>query len=190
MINYSMTSTQKAKGGAWEREVATYMSKLYESSFVRAAHSGAYIGGTNNHRTETLSNNQIRSFKGDIVPPDDWINFNAEAKSYKDFPFHQLPTGKCPIFDSWAKQVLDVAKKNDINIIFMKFTRKGKFIAVESKYTWVADNFIHYNSENSGEWIIMEFQHFFDLNKDLLKSYSITTQENSQIINQAQLGTS
>jgi hypothetical protein len=170
-----MTSPQKAKGGAWEREVATYMSKLYESSFVRAAHSGAYIGGTNNHRTETLSTNQVRSFKGDIIPPDTWTTFNAEAKSYKDFPFHQLPTGKCSVFDSWVKQLMDVAAEGDMNILFMKFTRKGKFVAVESKYTWVADNFIHYNSETHGEWIIMDFDHFFKLNKELIKSYSGST---------------
>jgi len=171
-----MTSPQKTKGSAFEREVATYMSKLYESSFVRAAHSGAYIGGSNNHRAEKLSTNQVRSFKGDIIPPDDWGNFNAEAKSYKDFPFHQLLTGKCTVLDGWIKQLKEVADENDMNIIFMKFSRKGRYVAVESKFTWVADNFSHYNSETSGEWIIMEFEHFFKLNKELVKAYSGTTQ--------------
>lgn len=175
-----MTAKARIKGNAFEREVATYMSKLFESSFVRAAHSGAYIGGTNNHRAETLSTNQVRSFKGDIIPPDNWLNFNAEAKSYKDFPFHQLLTGKCAVIDEWIKQIKDVANEDDMNILFMKFTRKGRFVAVESKYTWVADNFIHYNSEISGEWIIMEFEHFFKLNKDLVKLYSGSTQNNTQ----------
>jgi hypothetical protein len=39
----------------------------------------------NAHRKQYLSEGQIKSFKGDIIPPDTWNKFNAEAKSYADF---------------------------------------------------------------------------------------------------------
>lgn len=174
-----MPSPQKAKGSSFEREVANYLSAAYNESFIRAPGSGAYVGGKNQSRKDFLHEGQIRSFKGDIVPGETFVNFNAECKSYQDFPFHLLMTGECKVIDGWIKQLMDVAEKDDCNILFMKFNRKGKFVAVESKYTWVADNFIHYRSETSGEWIIMEFEHFFRLNKDLLKLYSGSTDTKS-----------
>lgn len=172
-------SKSKQKGNSFEREVATYMSKLYEDSFVRAAHSGAFIGGSNNHRKSTLSDNQTKSFKGDIVPPDSWYTFNAEAKSYADFPFHLLLSGDCKQIDGWLDQLMAVAETDDCNVLFMKFNRKGKYVAVQAKYTWVTDNFIYYSSAKFGDWIIIEFQHFFKLNKDLLKVYSGSTSSTS-----------
>jgi hypothetical protein len=167
-----MPSPSKNKGSSFEREIAQFLTKTYNESFIRAPGSGAYVGGKNQSRKQYLHEGQVRSFKGDIVPGETFKLFNAECKSYADFPFHLLPTGECKVIDTWLKQLMDVAEDNDCNILFMKFNRKGKFVAVESKMTWVADNFIHYRSEKSGEWIIMEFEHFFRLNKDLLKAYS------------------
>ena len=54
----------------------------------------------------------------------------------------------------------------------MKFNRKGKYVAVQSKLTWVTDNFIYYTSKNLNDWLIIEFDHFFKHNKDLVKTYS------------------
>ena len=167
-----MPSASKNKGSSFEREIAKFLTDLYGESFIRAPGSGAYVGGKNQSRKEFLHEGQIRSFKGDIVPGQSFNKFNAECKSYADFPFHLLLTGECKILDGWIKQLMDVAETDDCSVLYMKFNRKGKFIAVQSKFTWVADNFIHYNSETTGEWIIMEFDHFFRLNKDLLKIYS------------------
>lgn len=181
-INYSMPSPQKAKGSNFEREVANFLSTTYNESFIRAPGSGAYVGGKNQSRKEFLHEGQIRSFKGDIVPGQSFTKFNAECKSYADFPFHLLMTGECKVIDGWLKQLMDVAEDDDCSVLYMKFNRKGKFVAVESKFTWIADNFIHYNSDTSGEWIIMEFDHFFKLNKDLLKVYSGSTDTKSDEI--------
>ena len=167
-----MPSASKNKGSSFEREIAKFLTDLYGESFIRAPGSGAYVGGKNQSRKEFLHEGQIRSFKGDIVPGQSFNKFNAECKSYADFPFHLLLTGECKVLDGWIKQLMDVAETDDCSVLYMKFNRKGKFIAVQSKFTWVADNFIHYNSDSTGEWIIMEFDHFFRLNKDLLKIYS------------------
>jgi len=174
-------SKSKNKGNAFEREVANFLSKTYNESFVRAAHSGAFIGGTNNHRKEYLSENQVKSFKGDIIPPDDWKHFNAEAKSYADFPFHLLLTGDCKVIDAWIDQLMDVADEGDINLLFMKFNRKGRYVAGQSKLTWVSDNFIYYTSKKQGDWTIFEFDSFFNHNTDILKTYSTSTDTKSNI---------
>ena len=167
-----MTSPQKQKGSSFEREVAQFLSSLYNESFIRAPGSGAYVGGKNQQRMEFLHEGQIRSFKGDIVPGQSFTKFNAECKSYADFPFHLVLTGDCKQLNTWLDQMMAVAEPNDLNILFMKFNRKGKYVAVQSKLTWVTDNFIYYTSKNLNDWLIIEFDHFFEHNKDLVKTYS------------------
>ena len=167
-----MPSPQKAKGSGYEREVAKFLSDLYGESFIRAPGSGAYVGGKNQARTQFLHEGQIRSFKGDIVPGESFSKMNAECKFYADFPWHLLLTGECKQLDSWLEQLLDVADPDDFNILFMKFNRKGQYVAVQPKHTWIIDNFCFYGSKTYGDWYIAEFNSFFKLNKDLVKLYS------------------
>ena len=66
-----MTSKSKIKGSSFERECAKFLSELYSASFHRNLNgSGAYIGGRNVFRKNTLSESQIRNSKGDITPPE------------------------------------------------------------------------------------------------------------------------
>jgi hypothetical protein len=167
-----MPSPQKAKGSGFEREIAKYLSEKYNESFIRAPGSGAYIGGKNQSRTQILHEGQIRSFKGDIVPGQTFTKMNVECKFYADFPFHLLLSGECKVIDAWLEQLMDVADPDDCNILFMKFNRKGRYIAVQSKLTWVTDNFLYYTSPKNGDWIITEFDSFFLHNSKLLKAYS------------------
>jgi hypothetical protein len=166
-----MPNPQKQKGNSFEREVATFLSQLYNESFIRAPGSGAYVGGKNQVRTQILHEGQIRSFKGDIVPGQSFNKMNAECKSYADFPFHLVLTGHCKVLDGWIDQMMSVAENDDLNILFMKFNRKGKFVCVQTNLTWVTDQFLYYTSEKHKDWIIIEWEHFFRLNKDLLKTY-------------------
>lgn len=172
MISSSMPSPQKQKGSGYEREVAKFLSEKYGESFIRAPGSGAYVGGKNQVRKEILHEGQVRSFKGDVVPGHSFKNMNIECKFYKDFPFHLLLTGECKVLDGWLDQLLDVADPDDVNILFMKFNRKGQYVAVQSKLTWVSDNFLYYTSKKYGDWLIFEFDSFFNLNTSLLKTYS------------------
>jgi hypothetical protein len=167
-----MPSPQKQKGSSFEREVAVFLTGLYGESFIRAPGSGAYVGGKNQSRTQILHEGQIRSFKGDIVPGQSFPKFNAECKSYADFPFHLVLGGECKVLDGWLQQMMDVADTDDFNILFMKFNRKGRFVVVQSKYTWVTDQFMYYTSPKLGDWLVIDFDHFFNLNKDLVKAYS------------------
>ena len=80
-----------------------------------------------------------------------------------------------------------VADTDDVSVLFMKFNRKGKFVAVQSSLTWSSDNFMYYSSKSHNDWIIIEFEQFFKLNRDLLKTYSsvISTDTMSRNLNQA-----
>jgi hypothetical protein len=178
-----MPSPQKQKGSSFEREVATFLTELYGESFIRAPGSGAYVGGKNQVRTQILHEGQIRSFKGDIVPGQSFNKMNAECKSYADFPFHQVLAGDCKVLDGWIDQMMSVAESNDLNILFMKFNRKGKFVVVPSTLTWVTDNFLYYTSSKHKDWVIIEFEHFFNLNKELFKKYCGTTDTTSTVLN-------
>ena len=167
-----MTSKSKSKGNSFEREVAKFLSDTYEDSFVRVPNSGAYIGGSNVHRKQSLNENQAKSFKGDIVGPDSWKFFNAECKNYGEFPFHLVLTGECKLLNEWLDQLMAVAEPDDLNILFVKVSRKGKFVCVQTKHTWVTDQFLYYSSKAHKDWLIIEFDHFWKYNSNLVKTYS------------------
>lgn len=167
-----MTSPSKAKGNSFERRVADFLTNLYGEKFIRAPGSGAYVGGKNVHRKSTLHEAQIRNFKSDIVPGESFPKLNAECKSYKDFPFHQLYSGKIKILESWINQCMDVADPGDFNILLMKFNRKGEFVAVAESYNIVlapTQNFSVYYTADHGKWLIVDFDQFWELNRDRVK---------------------
>lgn len=171
-----MPSKGKAKGNGWEREVADFLSDLYGESFVRVPNSGAFIGGKNSHRKTNLSEEQIRGFKGDIIPGPSFPNLNLEAKFYKDFAFHQVAVGACKQLDQWIEQMKDTCDETDVNLLTMKFNRKGAFVAFE--YKWVPDliagpNYMQYNNIKYDErWLITEFNTFWNLNSLAIKELS------------------
>ena len=168
-----MPSPSKAKGNSFERQTADFLTRLYGEKFIRAPGSGAYVGGVNTARKQVLHEGQIRAFKGDIVPGQSFPKFNAECKSYKDFPFHQLFQGNIKILESWIDQCMDVADPEDFNILFMKFNRKGTFIAVQSQPNHTKLFFtrhFNYASKNHGHWFVMDHDLFWELNADTVKS--------------------
>lgn len=170
-------SKSKAKGNSWERAVAKFLTEMYDESFIRAPHSGAYIGGTNSFRKQTLDESQIKSFKGDIVPPAEWVHFNAEAKSYADFPFHQLYQGPVLILEKWLEQLMDVADAGDFNILIMKFNRKGSFVAIQPTPSLTINaNYSNYTSPKYGTWIIQDFVSFWQANKQIVKNLATKAQ--------------
>jgi hypothetical protein len=168
-----MTSRQKAKGNSFEREVAKFLTEAYSEPFHRIVNSGAYVGGTNQSRKSQLDQHQVKSFRGDINAPDSWPYFNCEAKSYADIAFHQFYTG-CSQLDGWLEQLMQVAEPSDVNILFMKITRRGRYIAVQSHLNWLRDcNYTMYNSSTTGSWLIYNFENFFESNISKLKQFSI-----------------
>lgn len=170
-------SKSKTKGNSWERTIAKFLTEQHGASFIRAPHSGAYIGGTNSVRMSVLDNSQIKSFKGDIVPPEAWTHFNAEAKNYADFPFHQLYQGQVLILDKWIEQLMEVASPGDFNVLIMKFNRKGSFIATQPTPSLSLNpNYCTYQSAKFGTWLIQDFKSFWLNNKSQIEKLATKAQ--------------
>jgi hypothetical protein len=167
-------SPQKAKGSSWEREVARQLSSIYNESFIRAPGSGAYVGGTNSTRKEFLHEGQIRALKGDIIPGPSFVHFNAECKSYAEMPWHQLYTGDCKLLDGWITQCLDAEDEGDINLLFMKFNRKGTFLAFQQRHKahFKLENYTCYSplSESlAGPWVVTDLGSFLGIRHNQTK---------------------
>ena len=131
-----MSSKSKTKGKSWERDVCLFLSELYNQSFIRVPGSGAFIGGSNQFRKETLSDEQIKLSRGDIIPPEHYPYFLAECKNYADFPFHQLILrNDIALLDSWIDQVEhDVTSEKDVWLLFVKVTRKGQYVLFDTNH--------------------------------------------------------
>ena len=173
-----MPSKSKAKGSSYERELAKFLSEKYNGSFVRVPNSGAYIGGSNFHRASNLSEGQVRGFKGDIIPPDNWKYFNCECKSYADFPFHHfLYNKKIPLLEGWVNQTMDIAENGDVNILFMNFNRKGTYVAFQEHLIgkgWRCPIHVKYNSEKYGTWIFLSTDEFWEYNTERFEYHCVS----------------
>jgi hypothetical protein len=170
----AVPSKSKTKGKSFEREVSTFLSELYDVSFTRVPDSGAFTGGKNAHRRDKLTEGQVRAHKGDIIPPDNWKKFNAECKNYAEFPFHQLISSDyILLLEGWISQTLDAADQGDINIIFMKFNRKGRYVLFQSGTNFQTYRHVDYQDKLGNHWKFTSFDDFFSLNKDLFQNNCI-----------------
>ena len=169
-----MPNPSKTKGSAWELEIATHLSELYSEHFMRTPSSGAYVGGSNTNRKLIMHESQIRNFKGDIIPGPSFPNLNIEAKSYKDFPFHQLFTGKpCKQLELWLGQLLEAAEPKDFNLLIIKVSRKGKYIVSPIGTTNLSNlRYITYNSSRHGLWAFSNYDSFWATNKGEVQQFS------------------
>lgn len=165
-----MPSKSKSKGNAWELEISKFLTEMYGQQFLRVPSSGAFVGGKNVHRKITMDQGQIHGKKGDIQPPSNWKYFNCEAKSYADFPFHQLWYADVKILDSWIAQQKEVEDEGDINLILIKISRKEKWVVYPQNLGFVAERSLLYKG-----WYFVSWDQFWEseLNCQLVKKYSI-----------------
>lgn len=163
-----MPSKSKAKGNSWELEVAKHMTSVYGSTFLRVPSSGAFVGGVNSHRKSSLDAAQLQSRKGDIQPPQEWVKFNIECKSYADFPFHQLWIGDVKMLDAWIAQQREVEDDGDLNLIFIKISRKDKWVVYEDDIGFKSNRSLAYKGWQFTSWDdFWGNQHNIDLAKKI-----------------------
>lgn len=161
-----MTSRSKIKGSTWERTLCKFLSETLGGNFMRTPNSGAYIGRSNSHRKQQMSASQILAAKGDIIPPDTMKKMVVEAKSYKNFPFHQLLTGQCRQLDEWISQTLDCVDEGDVWFTIFKIDRTGSFVAYPSVYDahFQLTDHCHYTL-----YTIVEMTQFFRSNAEAIR---------------------
>lgn len=164
-----MTSKSKSKGNSWELEVSKFLTEKYNEQFLRVPSSGAFVGGKNSHRKSTLDSAQLQSRKGDIQPPAAWKHWNVECKNFANFPFHQLWYADVKLLDAWIQQQKDVEDPGDLNLIFVKVTRKEKWVVFPADLKFSTNRYLIYKG-----WKFVHWDDFWDTpgNVDLVKVYS------------------
>jgi len=167
-----MPSKSKSKGNAWELEVAKFLTEIYTETFLRIPSSGAFVGGKNNFRKETLGEAQLQSKKGDIHPPASWKYWNLECKSYANFPFHQLWYTDVKILDTWIQQQKDVEDEGDLNLILIKISRKEKWVVFPDNLGFQTTRGLLYKG-----WVFAHWDQFWssEENVSLVKKLSTTS---------------
>ena len=162
----------KNKGKTYERDVANHLTELYGESFTRVPYSGAFVGGQNISRTETLSEGQTRGFKGDIIPPETFPYLVIEAKHYGEFQWHNLALGE-PIkqLNEWIKQARESCEAQDKWILFVKISRQGSF-ALWDPNQWRMEYFNMYPADPENVFTYMEWSRFWYMNNKVFKEQS------------------
>lgn len=172
-----MTSKAKAKGNMWEREICKFLGDTLGGNFMRVPNSGAYMGGKNVFRKDTMSDVQQRAAKGDIIPPDDLPKLNLEAKNYADIAFHQIIDGACKQLDTWIDQTEEPADADDFSVTIFKITRKGSWAAFKAenlgKFDMTGLSYVTYrksfNTDKACDYIIVSHEPFFIQNKGAVR---------------------
>lgn len=158
-----MSINSKKKGNSGERECASILSKHLGGSFQRVSQSGAFIGGKNSIRKQTLSTNQIRNMKSDIIPPDEYSKLVVEVKFYKDLPYHAFAVcGDIPKLDGWISELEYDCDDNDFGILCFKINRKGWSVCFHTKYIQLFKLNTHICYKN---YIVTGFEPFLIDNK-------------------------
>lgn len=166
-----MSSKSKNKGKGYERQVAHFLSDLYQESFVRVPNSGAYVGGANAVRTQNLSEEQTRAFKGDIIPGPSFKKLVVECKNYADFPFHKLAFNlQIKQLDDWIQQSKDCCQDGDFWILCVKITNKISFVLWDNDICTIPYTLEYggWSKESDGEddytpqYAVREFNDFWE----------------------------
>lgn len=161
-------AASKNKGKSGERELCKILEGYFGGSFIRVHNSGAFVGGKNAVRKATLSENQIRNAKADIVTPDHMPKLIVESKFYADFPFHMFLTSpNVPILDSWIQQQLDIVDPGDFWMVCFKINRKGWFGCIEYDNKFTYAHHIRYKT-----YSVFNLHEFLNLNKNLILEIS------------------
>lgn len=161
-------SKSKNKGSNYERELGKFLGELFEGSFIRSNNSGAFIGGKNSFRKKALSDTQVMSLKGDIVPPDHMPKLVVEAKFYADFRFHQLlQPGAMPQLDEWISQCREVVDAHDLWIICFKINLRGSYVAISKRFCdgMIMTNYSTYVDPKGETFYVTELKNFFTVNR-------------------------
>ena len=160
-----MPSKSKSKGNAFERSVADHLTKVFEYNFERVPNSGAFVGGKNAERYNSLSKSQQLIYEGDILVPDELYHLKIECKSYKDFAFHQLFSDN-KLLNSWIEQAYS---KDKCWFLIFKINRRGTFVLIErSLYKHIEDNISTPNYVKYKDYYILAYEQLFEDIKDVL----------------------
>lgn len=126
-------SKSKRKGNGAELELCKILGGYFGETFTRVPNSGAFLGKSNSFRKSTLSETQIKIYKGDLICPDSLPHMILESKFYQDFTFHQLiQQNDLKLLDDWIQQCYDILDPGDTWFVCFKINRRDWYIVFEA----------------------------------------------------------
>lgn len=160
-----MANNNKNKGKRGEREVAARLSSVFGLNFCRVPNSGAFVGGMNSFRKQTLTATQSLLATGDLIVPDELKHISFEIKTYKDFSFGSLFTQN-KLLDGWIQQAADCGK---FWFLIFKINHLGEFVVYDNELFKLAgiilgSNYMIYRQK----YTITSMDDFFTNNKQIL----------------------
>lgn len=167
-----MGSYSKNKGKSWERDVCKFLETRLGGKFIRSPSSGAIIGGKNSKLKEYISEGAIRTFKGDIIPPQEYPFLVIEAKNYGNFPFHSVYKNSSQL-NAWIDQMNESLDPRDLGLLIIKITRKGSWALFKEKDlgTLTDSNFMVYNYLGE-KYILSDLELLFKEKEELIRQKS------------------
>lgn len=172
-----MPSPSKAKGSAWERDVAEHLTNIFGLNHSRVPNSGAFTGRSNSFRLNTLTPAQQLLMVGDIIMPEQLSKYCIECKFYKEFQFHHLFEDNL-LLDKWIEQSRVSTR---CWFIIFKANRTGGFVVYDPNNQAPVTPHTNYMSYKG--LVLTKLDGFFEKNKDVMLKYNQEGVCQSQIQN-------
>jgi hypothetical protein len=151
----------KKKGTHWELEVVHRLNERFKGyTFARSVQSGAYTGGFNSKRTESLTEDQKLVFVGDIRVPRNFI-FAIECKAYSKIDFWEMFNSGSNLNNFLEQANNDAVKVNKVPMLIFKANNKLPIVFTKIN---IKNECVVFKYEN---WYCYRFNDFFSLSDDL-----------------------
>ena len=129
-----MAHPSKEKGKRFERELAALLTDAFGEPFQRVPASGAFTGGKNRGRMESMSQGQIQASRGDLIPPDSMPGLVIEAKHYAKVG--SLIEGRNRLIEEWWAQATADARPGELVLLIVKQDRQAIRVFFEELENW------------------------------------------------------
>lgn len=154
----------------FERDIAEIFTEAFGQKFYRVPGSGAFVGGKNKLRLETMTDGQKRLFSGDIIPPEELNGLAIECKTRKGFNFNQLFQNSNKELNSWIDQTFE--NNPLLGLLIFKYARSPTFVLFKARFCLSrGDSYFFYNPTIQEPYIITEFtKEWLDENTKIIQN--------------------
>lgn len=156
----------KIKGNRGENDLVHILNNRFKGyTFARSVSSGAYTGGSNQSRANSLTEEQKLVFSGDIRIPVNF-KFTIEHKFYNSFDFWWLFSGKSILYEWYKQSETDANNVNKKPMLVVKCNNHKRivFVNIEDASKKIKPVFFHENKccYNLEDLLTLDDEYFFD----------------------------
>ena len=124
----------KAKGNRGELECVNILKERFPGKvFSRTMGSGNYTGGKNAHNAETLTEEQILLFAGDVRCPKEF-KFSIEHKFYANLDFYDLFNKSSNLFKWYEQSETDARLLKKFPMLIVKTNQHKRIVFVKLEH--------------------------------------------------------